>query len=588
MSLQAPHKRRLISVITLGIFLSGISIVVLQDLLQHTPSPALTINEKYPVIWPMEQSTSELKQRSEKKITPRKEPTQNGLWLFNHEPTKNLRHRIGQLAFTYTGHDPVKVALRLNNKRFPFDLNRTVETIEKAHSSHQDRAVAAFRWVSENYTNLVPPTGGGFPDHNPQIFTNSFRYGYCDDAAEHLAQLHAALGIPSQVVGLGGHVIVQSEIDGRPVLFDPDFKLIYWNENRTSLLSREEVCASENHHLLGDSVVNTVYRKTRVQELASILCEHDGNQGIVPARYRKGSPIGAPLFFSIQPGTRVQFFPTKRLARMAVVPPPGQDNAHVGYMRMDTPLNLSSSYTAHIERSFALPLLSASLQLQTNSQHPFEVHALVTTPDGVELRSRQTKIANGKTETVIPILELSDLAPYEQITQIEFKLKILAHPGPDPIEMAGVLATSHQLATDAFPSIEPGENTLVLENKNGEPLDELAWSLSLEGLPVAVLTAPHSLKTKRPTNETIHLSWEDDPASNPIYDVELVNQQAPNDFIFPVLAAGLTNPFLTIEGSAMAKFLKGQSYQWRVRKRDRSGQVSSFSPWEQLTLTQVH
>jgi hypothetical protein len=126
---------------------------------------------------------------------------------------------------------------------------------------------------------------------------------------------------------------------------------------------------------------------------------------------------------------------------------------------------------------------------------------------------------------------------------------------------------------------------LALETSDGRLVEDVTWQLALQAYQDVTAAAPKPLAVAKSLKDLVRLEWEGSSLPHLLYDVEVVNEQAPRDLIFPVLAAGLLNPFLEIDGSALKKLKVGQSYLWRVRKRTRLGDIGPFSAWQDLLLS---
>lgn len=546
--------------------------------------PLKKVDGDYPMSWPLNHPLSEFGKGTDAPKAILVEAKNKRYWSFSSSPQEGQAHRISHLQFKYSGEKPLEVALQLNGERFPLDLNHVVAQIKAGHTAPQERALAAFRWVSERTVNFIPPTGKGFPDHDPQTFTNSFRYGFCDDAAEHLAQLHAAVGISSKVIGLNGHVVVQSEIEGRLVYFDPDYKMTYWDNDHAQLLSRENVCKSKEHHFYKDSIVNVIYAKSKVNRLVDIVCEERGRRGVVAASYRKGKQVGDPLWLEIARGTRIDFFPSRRLGRMAMAKPRVEDNVRVGYLRIDSPLRTGSKFPVEVEERFALPVLSASLLVEVETEHAFQVETKMSRPGGMSGASVITEVPSGRSLVEVSILEVSDLAPYNKINQLRFTLGILGHPQPAGVKLTVRLLTSHQVASDAFPKLSPGQNTVSLITPDSRLVEDVKWEVAIQTYEDITATAPRPILVERPLEGGVRLEWEASSKRDLLYDLEVVAKTGHGHSIFPVLAAGLVNPFLEIRGSALDKLREGQGYRWRVRKRSKLGDMGPYSAWQSFMV----
>ena len=182
------------------------------------------------------------------------------------------------------------------------------------------------------------------------------------------------------------------------------------------------------------------------------------------------------------------------------------------------------------------------------------------------------------------VLELSDLAPYPQVDQLNFNAMAQGHPSIEDARVKVTLITTHQIASDAFPLLRTGVNTVALERSGGDLLSGLRWQAGLIAYRDETRVPPVPRLNARIQGETLGLEWEGSSASNIIYEVEFVSEEAPKRPIFPVLAAGLKTSYLNIEGSALDKLQPGQTYRWRVRKRSREGEVGPFCDWQSFKL----
>jgi hypothetical protein len=65
----------------------------------------------------------------------------------------------------------------------------------------------------------------------PSLFINTVGGGLCDDRASVLVRLWQALGYKARVIGLEGHVVAEVFAEGKWMMFDPDLRLFYTDQN---------------------------------------------------------------------------------------------------------------------------------------------------------------------------------------------------------------------------------------------------------------------------------------------------------------------------------------------------------------------
>ena len=260
------------------------------------------------------------------------------------------------------------------------------------------------------------------------------------------------------------------------------------------------------------------------------------------------------------------------------------DHARVGHMQIETPLKVDSVLGVTFQRNFALPLLSAAIRFEVETDHAFEIVSTTLSPGGFPLKNSRTPVPIGRSVVMNAVLELSDLAPYPQADQLSFNTMAQGHPFIKDARVKASLITTHQIASDAFPLLRTGVNTVALEKSGGDFVTGLRWQAGLVAYRDETRIPPIPRLNARVEGQSLRLEWEGPSASNILYEVEFVSDRFPKRPIFPVLAAGLRTSYLNIEGSAFDKLQPGHAYRWRVTKRSKEGVVGPFCDWQSLKL----
>ena len=182
------------------------------------------------------------------------------------------------------------------------DANAMMETAGiRAIADETDRAIAIWRFVSENRYHARPVTEGS-EEHDTVKFFSCYGYGFCDDAAQAVAGLAKLCGLEARIWALSGNVHVVSEVfaAGRWMLLDADFAVYFHKtgEPRT-ILGVEELGKDRTAFL------NAVQRGKLPpfdKEYAGYFMDTPGNKPW-PVQARSEHRIAAML----QPGERVVF-----------------------------------------------------------------------------------------------------------------------------------------------------------------------------------------------------------------------------------------------------------------------------------------
>lgn len=97
----------------------------------------------------------------------------------------------------------------------------------------------AWRFMTtRSYSHI--PFSGSPTLYDPLLYLNSLGYGFCDDMASVLAVIWQWQGYESQVDWLSGHVIPEVRVDGRWMMFGPDFG-VYYTDDEGSVASVAEL-----------------------------------------------------------------------------------------------------------------------------------------------------------------------------------------------------------------------------------------------------------------------------------------------------------------------------------------------------------
>ncbi len=116
------------------------------------------------------------------------------------------------------------------NQKFGLTVQDLVREIQEMAPEYPGEALSrkVWRFVRDNRYHADPLTGANW-NHSPGLFFNSIGFGYCDDSASLFRHLMTAMGHPSRVWGLNGHVVAEVLVNNRWEMWDPDLQVYYLN-----------------------------------------------------------------------------------------------------------------------------------------------------------------------------------------------------------------------------------------------------------------------------------------------------------------------------------------------------------------------
>ena len=132
--------------------------------------------------------------------------------------------------YQYSITNPTKAAVPMpilhNGIRWD-DAEKMVQTAGlPAIADEVDRAIAIWRFVSENHFHAMPVTEGP-EEHDTVKYFACYGYGFCDDTAQAIAGIAKLCGMQVRIWGLEGHVVPEIFAGGRWLMFDADFAVYF-------------------------------------------------------------------------------------------------------------------------------------------------------------------------------------------------------------------------------------------------------------------------------------------------------------------------------------------------------------------------
>ena len=168
-----------------------------------------------------------------------------------HRQEPNLSLKIENAGNTAI-HNPKIV---VNRSKDWSSIESMLSEIINDSMTDREKALAIWRFVSENSYHYFPAEELGDELHDPVIFFNVYGYGFCDDFARNLSLLWEAAGLRTRLWVLAGHVVSEVYYDGAYHMMDADMKAFYLLPDNSTIASVAQIAADRylvrRAHLFG-------------------------------------------------------------------------------------------------------------------------------------------------------------------------------------------------------------------------------------------------------------------------------------------------------------------------------------------------
>lgn len=224
-----------------------------------TPNTRLSTNDLLRMITILNQKYNHLASMLE--VNPPKEGNRALTLLnfkdsFRHETTINVAGRYElQFPFKLYRYQITNVSSKKQTAPLLYtqiiwnSVNGLLESAGLSHIENETtRALAIWRFISENRYHDSPAMLRKPRDHDLLEFLSVFGYGHCDEAARALAQMAEELGLKSRVWFLNGHVVAEVYADGRWIMLDSDQQFYFYAPgNPQHIYSVDELSKGESN-----------------------------------------------------------------------------------------------------------------------------------------------------------------------------------------------------------------------------------------------------------------------------------------------------------------------------------------------------